>query len=304
MIIFTPSSGRVDHILELFREAFRAGAMQPGLAATLRGKLFFLLTAAYGAVGRAATLPLVTRQYRDVSVAFVKGDEIWHTWQFFEALLPRLPPLHVPLEPPSVPSLIVYTDAAFHLRRSRHPVSGSCDSDLFSRLHGGLGAVVFDPFTHRAYWAAGKPDWELLLRVWPASRKTYIAQLETLAAISVYTTFPKLFAGRRVQHWVDNTVALSALVHGYSGKPDLAQMVNIFHLQAAGLRTPIYLEYVASKANIADLPSRNAFAELSHELRGWEVSGGHRLSVPSLAHWSRPLEAWATNPAAEPHWEA
>ena len=50
--------------------------------------------------------------------------------------------------------------------------------------------------------------------------------------------------GRKVNHFVDNTVALSALVHGYSGKPDLAKMVNAFYLQAAGLRTSVYFDYV------------------------------------------------------------
>ena len=60
-----------------------------------------------------------------------------------------------------------------------------------------------------------------------------------------------------------NTVALSALVHGYSGKPDLAKMVNAFYLQVAGLRTSVYFDYVPSKANIADLPSRGAVHELA-----------------------------------------
>ena len=36
---------------------------------------------------------------------------------------------------------------------------------------------------------------------------------------------------------IDNTVALSALVHGYSGKADLAKMANAFFLQMAGLPT-------------------------------------------------------------------
>ena len=122
------------------------------------------------------------------------------------------------------------------------------------------------------------------------------AQLEVLAAISAYFTFPELFVGRRVHHWVDNTVALSALVHGYSGKADLAKMVNVFYLQVAGLRTSVYFDYVPSKANIADLPSRDAFDELEHELRGLHVAralpGG--LSVPSFLQWRAPLASWVT----------
>ena len=104
--------------------------------------------------------------------------------------------------------------------------------------------------------------------------------------------------GRTVQHWIDNTVALSALVHGYAGKRDLARSVNIFYLQSVSLRTSVYFEYVPSKANIADLPSRYAFAELRAELVGMRMRGRmpDPLTVPSVASWRAPLDTWA-----EPH---
>ena len=91
-----------------------------------------------------------------------------------------------------------------------------------------------------------------------------------------------------------NTVALSALVHGYSGKPDLAKMVNAFYLQIAGLRASVYFDYVPSKANIADLPSRGAVHELLHELRGVPLAARARtdLRVPHVGHWAAPLESW------------
>ena len=61
-------------------------------------------------------------------------------------------------------------------------------------------------------------------------------------------------------HFIDNTVAQSALVHGYARTDDLADISNGFHLMAAGLLTAAYFDYVPSKANIADLPSRGEFA--------------------------------------------
>ena len=60
-------------------------------------------------------------------------------------------------------------------------------------------------------------------------------------------------------------------MHGYSGKKELAKMINAFHLQAAGLRTSVYFDYVPSKANIADLPSRDAWEELRVELLGLTI---------------------------------
>ena len=129
---------------------------------------------------------------------------------------------------------------------------------------------------------------------WQHDKKTYIAELEALAAVAVYSTYPDMFVGRRVIHWVDNTVALAALVHGYSGKPDLAKAVNVFYLQTAALRASVYLDWVPSKANIADLPSRKAFGDLQRELRGlgWDPSMVDGMRVPSVGQWHAPLESW------------
>ena len=149
------------------------------------------------------------------------------------------------------------------------------------------------------------PDWRLLLSSWRDDQKTYIAELETLAAIAVYSTFPDLFRDRAVNHWVDNTVALSALVNGYSGKSSLAKAVNVFYLQTFGLRTRVYFDWVPSKANIADLPSREGWAELAHELRGLRSSPSVPLVAPDVASWSAPLDFWIERfEAPGAHWAA
>ena len=139
------------------------------------------------------------------------------------------------------------------------------------------------------------PDWAVLLSSWRTDRVTYIAELELLAAIAVYTTYPAVFAGRKVNHFIDNTVALSALVHGYASKPDLAKGVNVFYLQMVALRASVYLDWVPSKANIADLPSRSEFAALRAELVGMPGALSHPdpLIPPDLASWRAPLSSWA-----------
>ena len=71
-------------------------------------------------------------------------------------------------------------------------------------------------------------------------------------------------------------------------------MVNAFFLQLAGLRASVYFDYVPSKANIADLPSRDAISELRVELRGFRVHPGstHTLQTPHVGRWAAPLEHW------------
>ena len=291
-VMFRVDPSRVDSILQEFRSAFAVGILTPHQASSLRGRIFFALSAAWAMVGRAATLPLVQRQYRDVSHAFLEGSELHHSFLFFEALLPSLPALAMPLAPNDTPPLIVYTDAAFYLAKRRRD---ECASER-SRLRGGLGGVVIDPTTRQVVSAMADPPWELLLSSWRRDRKTYIAELEALAAVSIYSTFPDLFTGRKVLHWIDNTVALSAMVHGYSGKRDLAKTVNVFYLQALSLRASVYFDYVPSKANIADLPSRGAVAQLAAELTGFR--GAWRspvpMVVPSVDSWRAPLSSWVS----------
>ena len=117
--------------------------------------------------------------------------------------------------------------------------------------------------------------------------KVYIAQLEILAAVAVYYTFPNKVRHRQVNHFIDNTVALSGLVHGYARKADLARMINAFHLQIAGLEADVYLEFVPSLANLADPPSRGDF-ELLNRL------GGVRsvIAIPPADDWLAPLRVW------------
>jgi hypothetical protein len=295
---FRADPERVTSVLASFRLSFHRRRLSPHEASSLRGKLFFILSSAYVMVGRAATLPLVQRQYRDTTSAFLPQSELHHSLLFFEALLPNLPPLAVPLSPPQRRPLLVYTDASFSratVRRAEARGAALECSARRPRLRGGLGAVVYDPEDGVARVAAADPNWRVLLSSWRDDFKTYIAELETLAAISVYTTFPDLFAGRAVTHYVDNTVALSALVNGYAGKPELARSVNIFYLQAVALRTSVYFDYVPSKANIADLPSRRMFSELDRELMHMRrtTPPSQHLVVPSVSAWHGDLSAWA-----------
>ena len=50
---------------------------------------------------------------------------------------------------------------------------------------------------------------------------------------------------------------MSNLIHGYASRPDCGRLVNTFHLMLADLKSKVWLEWVPSKANVADLPSRD-----------------------------------------------
>lgn len=232
-----------------------------------------------------------------------------HAHAFYEAILASLPPRVVELGPPQLLPLLVYTDAMFRPRKRKRRDAEQCVEGGFRpNFVSRLGIVVYDPHCdtanpgyapqrvdctggHLQYGSAPPPD-DVVATFERADSddplKTYIAQLEILAGISVYYTFPSKVRGRQVNHFIDNTVALSSLVHGYARRLDMAKMVNAFHLQLVGLQTEVYLEFVPSLANIADLPSRDEY-ELLDRLGGERVP----IAIPTAADWGAPLTTWA-----------
>ena len=82
-----------------------------------------------------------------------------------------------------------------------------------------------------------------------------------MALIAVYIN-PNLqdsLRGADVNHFADNTAANGAAIKGYSPAPDIARLVGAYHLRIARLGARIWIEYVPSAANIADMPSRGNF---------------------------------------------
>ena len=148
---------------------------------------------------------------------------------------------------------------------------------------GWLGFVVYDPDTGE--FVHSDSNLPQHIRDFFVEQKQKIGQCEIAAAVAVYSSLPGLFRDRQVIHWIDNTSAISCLLHGYSGKPDSARLVNAFHLYVAGLRSNIHFEYVESKANVADLPSRSEFEFLLNTLRSSPV----KFDIFDAATWSGPL---------------
>ena len=46
------------------------------------------------------------------------------------------------------------------------------------------------------------------------------------------------------------------MVKGYSSRPDSLAIIRAFHIANLAVRANVWFNYVASKANVADLPSR------------------------------------------------
>ena len=156
--------------------------------------------------------------------------------EFYEVLLavdargvPRLPPLEVACRRHERAPVVVYSDA------------------MFRRLAGGApyGRVAFvvlvagrRPVVARAL----VPAW--VYNFLSADSFTLIQQLEIAAAVGAYRSCPELLRKEAVIHFIDNTGALSNLIHGYASRPDCGRLVNALHLTLASLRTQAWFERV------------------------------------------------------------
>ena len=255
---------RKTDLVNLCRNILKAGCLPPGAAASLPGKLYFAASSAYGKVGRAALQPIIQRQERPGS-SYRLQPSLIKALCFFITLLNNMPDREVRLSSDSFPPLIVWSDASWE------------------QGVGWLGFVVYDPERGR-FMHADSHIPEHILEMF-VRNKQKIGQCEILAAIAVYFSLPDLCRDRQVIHWIDNTSAISCLVHGYSGKADSALLVNAFNMYNAGLKARVHYEYVESAANVADLPSRREFACLHESLGSQPVA----MCIPDARTWGGPL---------------
>ena len=84
---------------------------------------------------------------------------------------------------------------------------------------------------------------------------------------------------------MDNSSALYGLVKGYSSRPDSLAIIRAFHAANLAIRANVWFNYVASKANVADLPSRGDLALMADVLRhvspSFSLADGVDLVIPA-----------------------
>ena len=259
------------------------GSLFCGESAKICGRLGFSTSWTSGRFGRAAMQPLYRRASSKTLSLIDEG--VRNALKFFGSVLRRkggLPPRKYRLRDDARPTVKIWTDAAWEPDEA---VPASVAFVVFfpgewRKSSGGVRVWRKERYVHG--FKAVPPSVMALFY----TRKQYIGQLELLAAVAVYYSLPEL-KGRRVVHCIDNTSAIAALVKGYSGSPDSVRILHAFAAFSLGLDTSSWFLWVPSKANIADLPSRNDFA-LLEELGSVEVP----FLFPPFAAWDQPAADW------------
>ncbi len=208
---------------------------------------------------------LIRRQYAD-RYPFWITPEIESSFRYFEDVM-RLP-----------------LRRECHLwARRRRPLIIASDGRLDDSAPASIATLVVDPETG-ARSALLAPLPEELIQRWSA-KKQYIAHVEQAAIVMGVLREADWFHDRDAVWFVDNTVALSAMIKGSSAEPDLARPAAAIHLVLADKRSRVWFEYIESDSNWADEPSRALWASRFLRLHGLQTSAG---AVPA---WSWTDEA-------------
>ena len=139
---------------------------------------------------------------------------------------------------------------------------------------GGIGAVVWLPPGHpmaraRGRFLYGARTVGAAAFEFAGRDRDLIGQAELVAAVSPYISLPNgTLTDWPVIHFVDNSSALYGLVKGSSSVASCWVIIQAFLVANLALRAQVWFNYVASKANIADLPSRGAISEMGEVLSG------------------------------------
>ena len=263
---------RQGRLRESIAEVLAEGALSAGEASKLAGRLAFATSWAAGKFGRAVLQPLFARAASSDGGSSLGEFGLEEALAFFESTLEEgLPPRVYDLDPEAAAPVQVWTDAMWEPSQ-REPARVAFVVRFPSKGVSGESRWVFG--------ACNTPG-SLMRRF--VRRKNYIGQLELLAAVAVYYSVPEI-RGRRVLHWIDNTGVIAALTKGYSRAPDSVRILHVFKAYCLGLGVSIWFQWVPSKANIADLPSRNEY-EMLRRFGACEVP----VVFPEFAAWDGPV---------------
>jgi hypothetical protein len=259
-------------VLRLVRETRADRKCFGSSASTLRGKLGWIT--ALGKPGRAVTQIFTARQLLTADPGY--DDELDRGLSFIESFLAdaSLPDLVFPPATHRRLVVTIFSDASWR---------------PFPPLRFGKGCLAFVAFL---------PNGAILFASCPVPFRIFeqmhafkpraqpINALEAMASVGTYFSLPKdTIAGCDVNHFGDNQAANGSLVRGYSTSPDMARMASAFHLHVARMSARVWIEWVPSESNIADLPSRPEDPEAFDALVALKAKK-IEFVLPSLSSWS------------------
>ena len=243
---FWPRTSILTSLNRILVDAWLDNYLPPGMASKVYGMWNFLETGLWGHLGRAGLIHLRRRMYVDLPPYSINAG-IEGLIRMFSALLKYEYKREFCVRPKvgvQVPRFLAASDAAADDQSA--PTGGF----LLQCLPGPKLAAVVDL------------DASVRAMMDPGCQK--IAQWELIQVLAALVVYPWVFRGRRGLWFIDNVVALFALVKGRSGVPDLDAIALVVHGALFSLHCSMYYEYVQSSSNWSDEISRKGLSGSWH----------------------------------------
>ena len=296
-VVMRVKEKRRRRLLKELRDVLGSGELSPAHASRLRGKLYFTTCSGFFGIGRPALQAFTARQYAKRSKTYPLSSSLRSSITFFIHLLSNLPPSRFNVLPDSAKPLYVWSDAMWEpLKHEGGRLVSAVDEEtgeLFYIAKATIAFVCFDPSDGTWHESSRVIGFDVIRHMVPG-KKTYIGQLECLAAEFFLETMPAdRLAGRSAIFWIDNLAAKYGLQKAYSKVEDSGRVINAFKVKQAALRLRCWFEYVPSEQNIADLPSRGAYSRMLEVIDA--VSSGewtlfsYAAVLPNFSTWDAPL---------------
>ncbi|CAK0873242.1 unnamed protein product, partial [Prorocentrum cordatum] len=224
-----------ERLVEMCEGAIRTQRLSSGQAAKLRGFASWMDSSLAGRCMRGAMHAFIARQYWDGDERVQPGSVLHEALMYVAAAAVHMPDRIAALQRPTVPPLVLYTDASADGERVR----------LGAKLLVPGGAVCV------TIWGAtpeARESW--------GEQATVINQAELHCGVLVAGTFPDLLHGCDVLWWIDNTAAATAMVKAGSPTVTMGKLALQAHAMLTSLGCRVWIEHVPSKDNPADVLSR------------------------------------------------
>ena len=212
-------------------DALTSNALTSGAAAKLHGRLSFGTARVWGRVGRAALRPICRRQRHTGDPQLSK--ELRRVLAWWKDYLSSSPRCSLQRCTSDSPDFVMYTDA---------------------EGNGHVGAVLIEVRSRRMWHIADTVPGDVRSRL--KQRKAQINLYELCAVWVALATFEDLLVDRHLLAFVDNQAALNMLIKGSSPCEDASLILYDVWLRLAVAGVATHFEYVESKKNLADAPSR------------------------------------------------
>ena len=285
---------RCERLTADIAHILRTRRVPAGGSAKLVGRLLFTLTWAVGTFGKAVLQPLFAMRQEEGAVD-IDGPVALALGFFLLAIAALRPRAYNASRRAARRPILIWTDAMY----AEGAENGGAQAGFNAFLPDDAGAATSGRWIH----GSAKVSQEFI-REFLRPGKTYIGQLELLAAVSVYYSIdPSELRDRKVIHWIDNTGALAAMVKGYARQTDGARIVHAFSALVVRLGFSTWFEYVRTKANLADLPSREGLQgyEQFEDTEFAQALGSTRVEMrlPPMQAWANPFGEWIDSARAD-----